>query len=75
MNAEEMFKNIGYEPISLTNEILAYSNPFTSMRIEFRDEQIIIINYFNNCTDNIGIVYTEKNLLQAINQQVKELGW
>ena len=72
MSAKEMFEKLGYKQIQNGNEEISYESKtkIDDWEQEINDitfrlnEQIIEIDY-----------YIDVYVLQAINQQVRELGW
>lgn len=71
MTAKEMFKELGYKR-SADIDAIAFTKEFEShyFRIIFDllEKEILIDDIFK-------VTIIEKDLLQAINKQVEELGW
>ena len=73
MSAKEMFEELGYERFEYSGGI-RYTNPDLEQNIEF--EYTEFINIYNTCPNiKQDIEVLDLDELQAINQQVKELGW
>ena len=80
MKAKEMFKNVDYELVENTRDRMVYRNRYyQSAIIEFDKRFEWVLNYevheiFHDEEVKLplAISYPE---LEAINQQVKELGW
>ena len=73
MTAKEMFEKLGYEKYIYSNGI-RYTDGNTEQNIEFENDGFI--NIYNTCYNrkrDIEVLTVEE--IQAINQQVKELGW
>lgn len=66
MNAEEMFKSLGYEEKFKGSDI--YINRKDGSRIAFDD-------YNGGTIDVVELCYIPFELLKAINKQCEELGW
>lgn len=80
--ADEMFKELGYEKVVEDRRIIIYENiqHFTTFEIKNAllfykiDKQISLKSY--NLTENIGIDFAlNMQELKAINKKVEELGW
>ena len=73
MSAREMFKKLGYKQKIQDNVIYYFKEVYIPKKYGH------ILFYHINFILNDKELYTSKNLdykeLQAINQQVKELGW
>lgn len=71
MNADAMFKELGYEKQKVYFGILIYKNKNSYVEISFNlnDETICA------CNDDDESVYLSMEELQAINQKCEELGW
>lgn len=78
MNAEEMFKELGYE-IFIDRDIIIYKNNLyddTVKEITFYlmgdNPSIIVEEIVNDKYEDVLLTFPE---LKAINKQVEELGW
>ena len=66
--AREMFKELGYEVRDVSTSLYC--------RISYINYKTLSIIYFDyDKTIDVGNIIISYNLLQAINQQVTELGW
>lgn len=68
MSAKEMFKKLGYEERTINDSMFA-----TKSYIQTSSRNIIYFDYDKRI--DVGKCFITLELLQAINQQVKELGW
>lgn len=73
MSAKEMFEKLGYEQFNYSNGI-RYTDGNTEQNIEFVNDGFI--NIYNTCYNrerDIEVLTVEE--IQAIYQQIQELGW
>ena len=68
MSAKDMFKKLGYEERTETNSMACIKS-----YINYKNLNIIYFDYDKSI--DLGKIIVTMDLLQAINQQVKELGW
>lgn len=78
MKAKEMFKELGYELRKYTDGTILYRG-YGDIFIEFdcRNTFVKVYELLNTSSDDTIKVpaYLTVDEIQAINQQVKELGW
>ena len=70
MKAKEMFEKLGYEQFEYSNGI-RYTNGDMEQNIEFENDGFI--NIYNTCHNEQQVLTVEE--IQAIYQQIKDLGW
>lgn len=73
MKAKEMFEKLGYEKFNYSNGI-RYTDGNTEQNIEFENDGFI--NIYNTCynkENDVEVLIVEE--IQAIYQQIEELGW
>ena len=78
MKAKEMFEKLEYVQIKENDNYIVYKNKKAPIYIEFQSNLTKTVKHIN-CYFKIIIfktsVYLTLEELQAINKQVKELGW
>lgn len=83
MTAKEMFEELGYERKFVNNikiqceDVILYTHKKQDLIIQFNlFSQMVVYQMKNNMKeyDKIAIFIT-KELIQAINKQIEELGW
>ena len=79
MNAKKLFEELNYELVENTEERLLYVNNYYPKYIEFDKFKCLVSKYetrhifdYKYTTIPYGITFKE---LEAVNRQVKELGW
>lgn len=76
MNAEKMFKELGYTKRGFDDFIVYEKGDYISLNvIEFHLKNKIIQSYIEECELGNVISGLTVDELKAINQQCKELGW
>lgn len=76
MNAEQMFKELGYTKRGFDDFIVYEKGDYISLNvIEFHLKNKIIQSYIEECELGNVISGLTVDELKAINQQCKELGW
>ena len=81
MKAKEMFDNLGYELIEDSKSYLRYADYFENKKymggemVDFDKKNKMFRLTRKTCQGNIHFKYGTLEELQAINQQISELGW
>lgn len=74
MNAEEMFKKLGYKKRAFGNCIIYEKGSIMRYIIQFNLKDKIFYSY-TECGMANSIKILTANELKAVNKQVEELGW
>ena len=73
MKAKEMFEKLGYEEYK-TDERLYWSKP-NEYELGGHEPYVVFDLIYQEWNTNIVEIKKEKDLIQAINKQIEELGW